>query len=483
MFFDSTGYHTNVWYFKNMWMITKYQGNQEQIERVLDLLLKVSPDLFLPEGVLKEEGFIFLQLSKVSHYWNLKDVEQPEHALNKLLQHLYIKEGLSFVIAPSASWAYFYFKISDKPSFLQNFSFEQCQKHCHELFLPIASHFLADHLLQTSGSARAEWNYFMESLESLGFLDLSLFLKFCQDPTHLSQITERLGLTPKLLYSRLCFREDFPLKMYLAQGQIQEHFYPDLENQIGSPAKLDILDRLKDILEEWEERLRLRKSLIKGFEVLLISNRGRFQKTLCLCLPRATRDAKILFRLLHEKWLSCTNNFADKELDLRAFVFEEVRIKSLGLQFESDRQMHLFDPKREDSNEEWSLLVGTLLSLGSEVRVGHYAAHPSYWPEFSVQWQSWSDSQPIDMVEDHPERPLLLYSPPRFFEAEKILSEEDFLKLLVKTNCLESLERVSDPWRGEERSYARIEQQWLYWDHKKQRAYVHGVFPETKGVA
>ena len=75
-------------------MITKYQGNQEQIERVLDLLLKVSPDLFLPEGVLKEEGFIFLQLSKVSHYWNLKDVEQPEHALNKLLQHLYLLRDL-----------------------------------------------------------------------------------------------------------------------------------------------------------------------------------------------------------------------------------------------------------------------------------------------------------------------------------------------------------------------------------------------------
>ncbi len=440
-------------------------------QNTFDLLLGLSPEVYFGP-----EGSALVNLGGVASYWKLATLstahqnEHFEHPLLAKLVDLSKKHRLVFTLAPTACLAFWLAKHS-KSSLVNIWDYPSFLRRIENVHLQLSQDFISD-LLLVSAESRGSFDEFCLGLEDLGIATLSGLLKLEQD----GALNARFGIICSRLLKRLRMKSDFDLHEYVPPITLEESFYPSLEEAISSDRNPKIFDRLHEILLVWEERLRARQSLLCGLHLYLRSSRKNKAVSLTLRMPRATRDPRILLKILEEKWhAECGKEDFPDEIEI-------VRLSSLGLKAESDRQLSLFDPRREEVAESWNLLLARLQTkstLTKPVRLGGYQAFPSYWPEASMEWVDWKENFTAQVIEDHPLRPQILLREPKTLTS--IETEAEFFSYLDSHRALNSLERVRDTWSGnfEERSYARIANQWVYWDHKRRKIFVHGYFEEA----
>jgi hypothetical protein len=447
-----------------MWIYASITNTASlDLNLVGDLLLELSPDVFLD----RDSGHASIDISRLTRYWHLGEALEKEHPLVQKLHALHARFGLCFTLAPTAAWAQALHENGGHTPF-SLWRHSEIAEFKKEAPLSFTQSFISDFLHQATH--RAEWHYFLECMQELGVSTLHDLLLYCANPQGLEELVKRWGLLSKRLVHRLHGVEDMPLTPFKPAAYLETTFHPDLERQLSSEQSECLRVRFADIFAQWQERLTIRHSVIRGFEVKLSSGKNDLVHTLTLHLHRPTREAGTLLRLLFEKWVGHDGSLSDGAF----FNFDTIHIKSMQLEFESDRQLNLFDPKREEHEEEWNLLSASLLGLHPSLRLGHYVANDSYWPEHAVKWQHWSSSEFLPMIENHPPRPSVLLTPPHLYKGPQ--SEIEFLAMLTERELTESLEKLRDPWRGEERTYASKNKQWLFWDHKRGRALVHGYF-------
>lgn len=432
-----------------------------QTESHLDRFLALSPEVYLGPP-----GYALIDLGGVAPYWKLHRLahdfqrEDWEHPLLVKLQELRQKTQLSFVIAPTATWAFFIAK--NFPSSGIDF---WPQQRTHDLLstcsLNLARDFLCD-LLEQSHEARNLFEDFRLYMDELGFSQLGqLLLNFSTEHA----LGLRFGRPIVKLMQRLRGQSELEFLQYEPKPLLEERFYPTLEADMSSERQSSLLPRLEEILRDWEERLRARHSLLCGLHVELHSYRERKSQTVSFKLPRPSRDPQILLKILQEK-------VAFGEFDI-----ERVLVRSLGLQIESDRQLNLFNPQREEVLENWGLLFSKLQARGGG-RIGSYQAFPSYFPERSMEWVDWEENFKSEVILDHPPRPQTLLREPKPLCA--LSSEIEFFEFLQKSPAYaaheRSLERIRDSLSNCERTYARLGSDWVFWDSGKKKLFLHGYF-------
>ena len=129
----------------------------------------------------------------------------------------------------------------------------------------------------------------------------------------------------------------------------------------------------------------------------------------------------------------------------------------------------------------------------NNVRIGGYRPFESYYPEISIEWVEWEEwsAQAPSPVMDHPRRPVLILNKPcTIEEVSHIKSVDEFLTFVGSKNALLSIEKLRDPWRSgklksqavhfdggaSERSYARVDGEWIFFDHAEKKVFLHGYF-------
>lgn len=461
---------------------------QKYSEDILDLLLGLSP--FVSVG---PHGEFLANLGGLIRYWKLDALraakpgeELPTEAQNFLRELRVLEErfGLRFLIAPTAPWACWL--CAHAPEATKLFlSREEIESRFANASLASIETFLPDILERAEG--RAALHDFRERASELGWRTLGGLYAAIRESAARDGLLARFGSVFEKLLRRLQGADDFRLRAHEPPPSFERTIH--LARETG--AADDPLVLVNDTLLAWEARLRARRSLLKGVEVSFRGERRRRTMVFRLMLPKPSRDVALLRKLVEEKWQSLSDPsslsdgggaFSD-EIDI-------IRLRSLGFDVESDRQLSLFNPGREENLESWNLLVARLLSRaspGKPLQVGSWRPFESWLPENSVEWVDWGQAESLPVVRDHPARPSVAFANPiplKSFDpkAPTLKSEEDFLDWLEACGALGTLERVRE--ENEERSYARIEHEkgsqfWVYWNHARREALVHGTFEEA----
>jgi hypothetical protein len=460
-----------------MWIVAKIPPQMQSPEHILDLCLALSPQVSLCDDS------VFVCLHGVSRYWNLPEffeqLRTGEPAdqgraspLLAKLKDLNRRFKIDFTIAPRASWALWCDTHSPRSKMIHFFD--------DELFfesLKAARLSTLETLVDTN--MRADFYKMADTLTDLGLSTAFALKEAALDKGQKSSFVERFGRVCDRLLKRLSGQADMPLRWYTPPRTIKDTFYPELEQMLSIEKTSDPLVRVREYLDQWEERLRIRKALLTGFDLMLVSSRKKVRYTLAVRLPKPSREAATLFKILEEKW----HNSPDKPSSFFDDETDRITLTSHRIEDDHDRQMNLFDPHREEVEEKWNQLIGQLRShekTTAPVRIGAYAAKESFMPEHSIAWVEWDKDQKSVFVEDHPQRPTLLLSQPVPLDRLNFDTEAAFLNYVEKQNGLLSLERIRDPWNFEappqERAYARVQSHWMYWDDQQRRVYLHGYF-------
>ncbi len=437
-----------------MWIACKTQK-----ESALDRFLGLSPEVYLGP-----ENFALIDLGGVGTYWKLHRLaadfasENWAHPLLLKLSEFNKKEGLSFVLAPTATWAFFVGKnfFTSPIDFWTQTRFE---KQLQNSSLNLAGDFIPDLLSQSHENLKALED-FRVHMDELGFSNLGQLLNFTQEHT----LGMRFGRPLQKLMQRLRGKSELEFLQYEAPPVLQETFYPLMEHEMDSENQRPLLLRFEELLTDWEERLRCRQSLLCGLHVEILSYRQHKKHMATFKLPRPSRDPQLLLKILQEKV-----PFGD-------FEIEKVQMRSLGLQNERDRQMSLFDPKREEILEDWSLLFAKLQTRGGS-RLGTYQAFPSYFPERAVEWVDWEENFQSESIQEHPPRPEIILREPKLLRS--LTHEQEFYSFLEKFSATPTLERIRDSLSLQERSYARVGNEWVFWDADQKKLFLHGYFEST----
>ena len=280
--------------------------------------------------------------------------------------------------------------------------------------------------------------------------------------------------------------KDFPqLTPHKEASFFKESFYPQLERALSQElSSEDLFDRIHSMFKKWEQRLHARSSVICGFDISCQSHEHKPHFRFRLSKP--TQEASTLYRVFQELWFEhiqkIQNEFSQRDFSFEEEI-EEIHIQSTPLERHQQSQLNLFDPEAEDKLEKWNELVSKLEAKSSPqkpVKVGFWKPQESYLPEDSFEWLDWNEAGVIPVIQDHPQRPSLLLKKPQRLTSPFISKKEDFFAALKKDSSLKSIEYLSDIWAPQscpkERIYARFKDMWVFWDKKKQGAFVHGYF-------
>jgi|GEM_PF-1918871 len=480
-----------------MWLASPPSSNpffHAQPEEILDRLLGLSP--FVARG---PHGELFAHLGGLVRYWKLDALRSSSEGLSSenfaalpaetqtFLQELRTLEkryGLSFKIAPTAPWAAWL--CAHAPAGDGKFVYSRDDFEAIFARAPLATTeaLLPDWLSKSEG--RARFIDFTERACELGLRSGSDLQSILRRPDARDGFLARFGGVFEKLSRRVQGADDFRLQTYEPPAELEQTLH--IARETGTSE--NPWDAVRHVLETWETRLRGRRALLKGLEVSFRGERRRQTLVFRLPLPKATRDASSLMKLVEEKWRALRDPSANAETG-EAFTDELdlIRLRSMGLDRESERQLDLFRPGREENLEGWNLLVARLLSRASlrrPVRVGSWRPFESWLVEKSVEWVDWGEAESLPIVRDPPARPLIAFHQPQplakiFAAKHPLRTEGDFLDWLEAQGALGTLERVREA--QDERSYARVpsgdgRDAWVFWDHAQRAALVQGFFEE-----
>jgi len=492
----------------------------------LDLCLYLGPEVFLD----RTREHVFIPLASVASYWQLSKVlaapANPRHPFIKHLEELakfFDPNTTKFVMAPSPSIAAWGLKYAPSRHTLNVLSNIDLQGLFQKAPMEDVECIFADQLSKNS-SLKTAWFQMIEAMEEVGVRSILQLKGIFQDMDARKSFYTRFPELAPMIHRRLILSaQDFSLQSYTPAPVMEHSFHPALEEALSSDSSQDLLLRIESLLRSWQLRLESRKSIFRKIEITLtipqvVSQRsGRTYTTLYhhpiqIEFPRGLRDAAKIFELVREKF----QTFSKNENDLFDQVIESVRIQAKNIERLDEKQLSLFEHEAEDNFEKWKLLLARIQMRskeGREVQVGVFEAADSYWPEESFEWKEWtgdnvmhissatSFSSPSSLRESHfppgsaedsslkrkerylfqPPRPMLFLEEPEHLsvKADKL---EDYIDFLKDHNALSSLESLASPinflWgqHNQVRYYARIEDQWVYWDACSKRIYLHGYF-------
>jgi hypothetical protein len=481
-------------------------AERNSLEGFLDELMEISPDIFLGPG-----QSAYLKLRGVHHFWKLseflrnKEENKILHPFYKCLEKINARYGCEFLMCESpaeAAWAQKYRKNSAAPknTLMKDFLFIMPKNDAfYELLAasPLKEiHLWLQDLVESDEKIATDLHFFCEALEYMGIRNLWELHVSLTQKNFLQSALLRFGSIIKPIHARLNGSEDFHMHPYHPPMYLSAEFSPELERDMSVDVSGEIPTRLLEILCKWERRLESRKSLLSGLEVILESDlvstttqphspsqahplRNQAPKKVLRALfPHPLRDPLFIQQIFMEKWTASLNEtFYDGRI-------AKVTIKSVGLQTAVEHQLHLFDHTEEDVYEEWGLLLGKLYNRGENhsAQVGAFEAQESFIPEESLRFEDWSPGKKFKEISDHPKRPMLMEKNPK--ELMRDLSREDFMELLAKEEKLRSLELISAPvpMRASsnapenERLYAQVNDDWVYYDSHKRKVLKHGSF-------
>lgn len=442
--------------------------------------LLISPQVATHWPNLEESsnGIVLIHVGHVTRYWNLcsdpKSLNTPQHPLIKKisdLKHL----PQQWILAPTAPWAIALARLhntSDSAS--RSIQVWDATLWQHQLQqLPIsAGAMLVDDCFPLSSLEAQAWEHFLSSFEiDFGFQNLGeLFQKAAQLDFY-QDCVERWGSVVGKLLKRLRGRDDWKLKWH--QPAMNLHASSWIE---GSEGPLALLQQL---LEEWEWRLAARKRFLGSLTLTLHRDHGS-PLVLRQSLPRPTREPRTLWPILQEKWLEECQRTQCHSTEFESSIVR-LELESSDLVPEHDRQLNLFNPKREDTAEQWATLLGRIAAKQSRahpIRVGSFQSFPSHIPEQQVEWVDWQSPEASIIFPDPPTRPMHLLEKPEPFSipTTSLSCEQDFLEWTLDASVHPSLERICDPWAGTDRSYVRWNDLWIFWDHNSSSLFLHGYF-------
>ena len=468
-----------------MWLATKIPTSlKDGKEDVLDRLLALSPEV--SEGPIDS---LFIPLNRVAGYWKLHQLRLPG-VYNSPEAHPFIEQlaqfeklfGLRFCLTPTAPWALWILQNSPPKNLLETWNAEIFRGTFSQQPIVQSSCLIPDEIQKSE--TQSAFEFFVEQCDELG---LSTIQKLLEVPPE--ELALRFGAWTLKLLKRIHGRDDLPFTPYAPPLLLSRKFYPAFEKSIGSTEQSnDLLESFLTTLQNWEDRLQARKQLLKGLRLRVRSERLQKQDVIFLSFPRPTRDALSIFPILKEKWFAlCSRPQNDSNTEGFHDDIDELILESLGLETDSPAQRDLFDPQKEERGEAWNSLVGRLLAQSTKqnpLQIGYWKPVESYIPESSYEWADWQmdERAVIPMIPDHPRRPSFLLSRPQPLNNPFWRSEEEFLQALAKHQLLSTLEKLSEGWGTQnqiERSYARWNRAWVFWDHQKKRAFVHGFFEDA----
>lgn len=492
-----------------MWILSKIPQNisASEHESLMDLSLSLSPHSACLDG-----RYLLVSLHSLTRYWNLSQlpaalephegvknlnvgVSRQSHPLLDKLRHFARRYQLNFVAAhtaPAALWAVEH--LAPKHPLLSHYTQQEWVEAISPHTLKSSTTLLEDFLLRKP-HLKAELAYFIELGRDLGIRNFSDLAPFLSNHAQREGLVTRFGPAIEKLLRRLSGADDVELTWYEPRPYFEDRFSPQLESFMSSELseKLTSLQRIQQIFCDWGDRLSARRSVLSGFQVTVTVSRRQTEHALIINFARPTRESQSFYDLFLEKWLALCSD-TQNTASLLEDEITEVHLKSLKLEHDHDRQLNLFDPHREELDEKWNVLVGQLrVKANNNVQIGGYRAFESFYPENSIEWVEWEEWSrlPPPPVMDHPRRPVLLLNKPcEISETSHIKNEEDFMTFIASKNALMSLEKLRDPWRSGklkasavhfeedvcERSYSRVDGQWLFWDHSQKKVFLHGHF-------
>jgi hypothetical protein len=453
-----------------MWLASRQIPAHDE-DSFLDRLLELAPDVYRGP-----RGSALVSLVGTAHYWLLTDLLAQDapasHPFKERIKSLARDYGSRFTLAPTPAFAFWAAHTLPTEAALHAWDKDSIRRDFARA--PIASfrELVAD-LEDESTRHRQDADAVAERMDDLGLRRLSDLEELRSKPDTAREVHARFGSLGKTLLERLKGSERFHMKRHEPSPVFFREFHPEIEKSMGVEGADDLFGRLREILESWQLRLEARKSSIKGLEVAFqLGTSLRSEKTPDtrierLEFPSPLKEAAHIHKLIQEKCL--------KSEGARFFEMpiERVFLRSLGIEGARERQLNLFDTRIEDSDESWSLLVGRLLARSTErspVTVGRFEAGASYTPEASVIWKPWKPGETLIKVEKHPPRPQTLLPVPKKLDLPA-RSEGTFCAWVADKRALGSLERI-----GEDRLYARVDEQWIFWCARRKRVFLHGLF-------
>ncbi len=452
----------------------------------LDLCFEISP------FVQVDEDLLLIPLHGLDRYWQLTQIHtlSPEHPLiKKLLSFSKKWPEQKFVFAPTSAWARWIFRsqnleASPSANNIFYFSFHNISAQLLD-FSPIEniSFFLTD-LITENSERKRELNFLCESARELGISTVGQFLKIlAESPDRITLFELRFGPLVRVLLQRALQNSDnWPGKPYVPPQNFKFKIDLSFEKLTSSEKSEDIHIRSLELFNEWEERLRCRRSLIRGFDIEIFSSRSRRKAFFPIRLSRPTREAKSFFKLFQEAWSGCKQDPKSFGLGLEDEI-DCLVFKTLNLENDKEYQLNLFNPRSEEISEGWQTLIARMRLRAPQKRdlkIGSYTPQPSFFPERALIWSEWkSEEENFPQVARPSLRPSYLLSPPQEFRSADLKTFENFVEIIEKQGNLESLERISNPWAlplPEERTYARMGKQWVFWDHVRNASFVQGYF-------
>jgi len=499
-----------------MWLACKIPSklNASEQETLLDLLLGLSP-MSASLSSTGDKRYALIALHSLSRYWKLNQLQATlshfksssqmdtlqsptcpsAHPLLEQLRILSRKFSLTWIAAPTAPSALWILEnLNPQNPILSFYTLEEWIEALSSSSIKNSTALLED-FLHKKPQHKSELSYFTEIARDLGIHKFQDLVPFLSNHSQRSALVMRFGPALEKLLRRMQGADDVELKWHEPRSFFECSFSPQLEGFMRSENAelLSPIERVQKILSEWSERLQARRALLTGFQITLTASRRNSEHKLVVHFPKATRETKSFCDLFMEKWQKFC---ADTHMHAEIFEDEisEIHMRSSLLESDHDRQLSLFDPHREEVDEKWNVLVAQLrVRANQQVQIGGYRPFESFYPENSIEWVEWEEwsTHPPSPVMDHPRRPTLLLSKPcELPEAPPIQSEEDFISFVGSKNALMTLEKLRDPWRQgkikasschfeeavSERSYARVDGQWLFWDHHQQKIFLHGYF-------
>jgi hypothetical protein len=470
-----------------MWLAIRTTPlSESEREALADESLILSPEVTWltksPRGASLNQTLL-IHLGRVWGYWKLDLLHQwfshPSATQSPfLIQVESLKKRFPCIqrilIAPTAPWTLwaleqnslsFSQQLSESKNSIEYCSTDACRNHLSESKI----HTLESLLPEESPNPDwfVQWEFFLESLQSLGIRDTTVLKKI-----PLASLTERFGPWMRPLIQRFYGADNLSLNWFEPTTRLEKSF---------SPEEGDLLESFRITLESWSRRLAGRRSLLKGVRVRMHSDRSRIAAAFFVQFPRPTQEVATIFPILKEKWLAeCGKTFSGQGADdSYADTWSQVILESMGLERAHDAQIDLFHPERAIQNEAWSNLVARLQARSTPqnpIQFGTWVPQEDYLPEHSFHWKPWQEQEDIPFLKDHPTRPLMFLNKPRL---KKILpqpvSEDQFLDWVTTHGILSSLERILSA-QGEERLYARVDKEWVFWSHQQQSIYTQGFF-------
>jgi hypothetical protein len=457
-----------------------------------DLLQGLSPDVFVEQR--GDRVFAYVSLLGLEKYWG-HDGTKLQQKIQFLKKH---KPDLECWKAPSFVWcrclALSGLRNSQESILIDVWT----QDRISEEFLktqPVqVLKYFVDDVMGKATRKDLEFRFFCEALEDFSFSKAFDFLAELQKSR--GEFQQRFGSLMNVLFKRV-FQDwdDYPRERYTPPKFFEAELDIFWEGSVGSAVDLDgeksVIDKVKKVFEDWQVRAESRRSAFRQVMVVVKSDRRQNKVYQRLDLAKASRDATNWTRIFEEFWLAQRDRLPGEALKptLVAEYPDEVsciELKTSLLEADQESQLNLFNPFEEELSEQWHTLMARMqarVGRGQVLRVGTYAPQASFTPERAVVWRDLDSLEAHSMkVPDGPARPQVLLVAPQPYLKESLNNYDDFLILVDREKALGTLERITNPWNPkglEDRTYARINNEWIFWNHQDStngKAYVHGYF-------